>query len=78
MTETGLTAFLAGATIEDAVLALRPDDRALLLVVDGLFVLDALDPLTDTRLDAAADDLVRLGADVRLARRRLGRDEPMH
>jgi hypothetical protein len=40
-----------------------------------LFILDALDPLTDQRLQGAADDLVshlvRLGPDVRVARRLL-------
>ena len=39
----------------------------------GLFILDALDPLTDQALHAAADDLVthlpRLGPDVQVARR---------
>lgn len=39
----------------------------------ALFVLDALDPMTDAALHAAADDLVshltRLGPDVRVARR---------
>ncbi len=43
----------------------------------ALFVLDALAPLTDDALGAAADDLVghlrRLGPDVRVARRLLGR-----
>ena len=42
----------------------------------ALFVLDALAPLTDEALGAAADDLVthlrRLGPDVRVARRLLG------
>ena len=42
----------------------------------ALFVLDALGPLTDDALGAAADDLVahlrRLGPDVRVARRLLG------
>jgi DNA/RNA-binding domain of Phe-tRNA-synthetase-like protein len=41
----------------------------------ALFILDALDPVTDEALDAAADDLVsqltRLGPDVRAARRLL-------
>jgi DNA/RNA-binding domain of Phe-tRNA-synthetase-like protein len=41
----------------------------------ALFILDALDPLTDQRLQGAADDLVshlvRLGPDVRVARRLL-------
>jgi DNA/RNA-binding domain of Phe-tRNA-synthetase-like protein len=41
----------------------------------ALFILDALDPMTDRRLHAAADDLVahlsRLGPDVRVARRLL-------
>lgn len=41
----------------------------------ALFILDALDPLTDDALGAAADDLVahltRLGPDVRVARRLL-------
>ena len=39
----------------------------------ALFILDALDPMTDAALDAAADDLVahltRLGPDVRAVRR---------
>lgn len=39
----------------------------------ALFVLDALDPLTDEALHAATDDLVthlsRLGPDVQVARR---------
>jgi DNA/RNA-binding domain of Phe-tRNA-synthetase-like protein len=43
----------------------------------ALFILDALDPLTDAGLHAAADDLVRhlnrLGPDVRVAQRLLGR-----
>lgn len=42
----------------------------------ALFILDALEPLTDEVLEAAADDLVahlrRLGPDVRVARRLLG------
>jgi DNA/RNA-binding domain of Phe-tRNA-synthetase-like protein len=42
----------------------------------ALFILDALAPLTDDALDAAAKDLVtylgRLGPDVRVARRMLG------
>jgi DNA/RNA-binding domain of Phe-tRNA-synthetase-like protein len=41
----------------------------------ALFILDALDPMTDAELDAAVDELVehlrRLGPDVRVARRRL-------
>ena len=41
----------------------------------ALFILDALAPMTDAELDAAADDLtahvVRLGPDVRIARRTL-------
>ena len=44
----------------------------------ALFILDALDPVTDEALDAAADDLVtqlaRLGPDVRAARRLLAPD----
>ena len=43
----------------------------------ALFILDALDPLTDDALSAAAEDLIghlsRLGPDVRVARRQLGR-----
>ena len=39
----------------------------------ALFILDALDPMTDDELSAAADDLVthltRLGPDVRIVRR---------
>ena len=42
----------------------------------ALFILDALDPLTDDALGAAADDLTRqlrrLGRDVQVARRLLG------
>ena len=45
----------------------------------ALFILDALEPLTDDALGAAADDLVahlgRLGPDVRVARRLLGAAE---
>ncbi|MCU1691427.1 MAG: hypothetical protein JWM64_518 [Frankiales bacterium] len=45
-----------------------------------LFILDALAPLTDQALDAAADDLVahlrRLGPDVQVARRLLSAQEP--
>ena len=41
----------------------------------ALFILDALDPLTDQALNAAADELIeqvtRLGPDVRVARRLL-------
>jgi DNA/RNA-binding domain of Phe-tRNA-synthetase-like protein len=44
----------------------------------ALFILDALAPMTDDALDAAADDLVahltELGPDVRAVRRLLGRD----
>jgi DNA/RNA-binding domain of Phe-tRNA-synthetase-like protein len=36
MTGVDLDAFLAGAQVDDAVFALRPDYRALLLAVDGL------------------------------------------
>jgi DNA/RNA-binding domain of Phe-tRNA-synthetase-like protein len=36
MSPADLDAFLAGATVDPAVLALRPDYRALLVVVDGL------------------------------------------
>ena len=43
----------------------------------GMFILDALEPLTDDALEAAADDLAghlaRLGPDVRVALRRLPR-----
>ncbi|WP_121258803.1 B3/4 domain-containing protein [Nocardioides ferulae] len=43
----------------------------------ALFILDALDPMTDDQLTAAADDLLshlgRLGPDVRAARRLLAR-----
>ena len=46
----------------------------------ALFILDALDPLTDPQLHAAADDLVdqleRLGPDLRVARRLLS--NPTH
>ena len=44
----------------------------------ALFILDALDPMTDADLDAAADDLItqlmRLGPDVGVARRLLAAD----
>jgi DNA/RNA-binding domain of Phe-tRNA-synthetase-like protein len=44
----------------------------------ALFILDALDPMTDTVLHAAAEDLVthltRLGPDVRVARRLIAAD----
>lgn len=43
----------------------------------ALFILDALDPVTDVALDAAADDLIdhlhHLGPDVRVARRMIAR-----
>jgi DNA/RNA-binding domain of Phe-tRNA-synthetase-like protein len=43
----------------------------------ALFILDALDPMTDEALEAAADDLLdqltRLGPDVRAARRMISR-----
>ena len=46
----------------------------------ALFILDALDPVTDEALDAAADDLTtqlaRLGPDVRAARRLLTASPP--
>jgi hypothetical protein len=46
------------------------------LLCAALFILDALEPLTDDALDTAADDLLahltRLGPDVRISRRRLG------
>ena len=45
----------------------------------ALFILDALDPLTDDELTTAADELAghltRLGSDVRVARRLLGRGQ---
>jgi DNA/RNA-binding domain of Phe-tRNA-synthetase-like protein len=48
----------------------------------ALFVLDALDPMTDAQLHAAADDLVahlaRLGPEVRTARRVVGGEERVH
>jgi hypothetical protein len=54
---TDRTAFLAGASVDAAVFELRPD-------------LDALDPMTDEDLHAAADDLIaHLGPQVRSARR---------
>ena len=44
----------------------------------ALFILDALDPMTDKELQAAGDDLAdhltRLGPDVRMARRLLTAD----
>ncbi len=46
----------------------------------ALFILDALDPMTDEQLQAAADELVghltRLGPDVRSVRRVVAGDEP--
>lgn len=46
----------------------------------ALFILDALEPITDTALAAAADDLVthlrRLGPDLRVARRLLSPSSP--
>ena len=46
----------------------------------ALFILDALDPLTDDDLASTADDLIthlsRLGPDVQVARRLLGRGDP--
>ena len=48
----------------------------------ALFILDALDPMTDEALHAAADDLVahlrRLGPDVRIARRLIAADTTAH
>jgi hypothetical protein len=44
----------------------------------ALFILDALEPMTDEALDAAADELVRhlrrLGPDLRIARRLISTD----
>ena len=44
----------------------------------ALFILDALEPMTDAALDAAAEDLVaqltRLGPDVRVHRRLIAAD----
>jgi DNA/RNA-binding domain of Phe-tRNA-synthetase-like protein len=54
---TDLEAFLAGASVDEAVTALRPDYRALLIAVDGLDGLDA--STSDTRKPAAEDLLVR-------------------
>jgi DNA/RNA-binding domain of Phe-tRNA-synthetase-like protein len=60
MTETDLTTFLAGATVDPEVTALRPDYRVLLLAVDGLepeAAGVATDPLAEsllTRAEAAA------------------------
>ncbi|GAA3551374.1 B3/4 domain-containing protein [Microlunatus spumicola] len=53
MTTTDLHAFLEGAVVEEAVAALRPDYRALLLAVDGLQPEDAgapTDPATEAFL----------------------------
>ena len=47
----------------------------------ALFILDALDPMTDEALHAAADDLIahlaRLGPDVRVARRLIAADQTL-
>jgi len=51
---TDLEAFLAGASVDEAVTALRPDYRALLIAVDGLRA-----STSDTRYPAAEDLLVR-------------------
>ena len=56
MSGTDLDAFLAGATIDPAVRALRPDYRALLLTVDGLepeAAGAATDPVSDALLGQA-------------------------
>jgi DNA/RNA-binding domain of Phe-tRNA-synthetase-like protein len=50
--EGALQDFLAGARVDDAVIALRPDYRALLLAVDGL-VPAAGDPMSEALLRAA-------------------------
>lgn len=56
--------------------ALRDDTRT------ALFILDALAPLTDADLQAAADDLcghlTRLGTDVRITRRLVSNDAAPH
>lgn len=48
----------------------------------ALFIFDALQPMTDQALDAAADDLAgqlaRLGPDVRIARRRIATAPAVH
>lgn len=48
----------------------------------ALFILDALQPMTDEALDGAADDLAHrlagLGPDVRTARRRIAADTSVH
>lgn len=48
----------------------------------ALFILDALEPMTDEALDGAADDLTgrlaRLGRDVRTARRRIAAAPSIH
>jgi len=53
---------------------LREDSRA------ALFILDALDPMTDDALAAAADDLAnhvrRLGPQIRIASRLIGSSDP--
>jgi DNA/RNA-binding domain of Phe-tRNA-synthetase-like protein len=51
---TDLEAFLAGASLDEAVTALRPDYRALLVAADGL-----PDSMGDTRSTVAEDLLVR-------------------
>jgi hypothetical protein len=58
---TTLDGFLAGAHVDEAVLALRPDYRALLVAVDGI-VPGPSDEATDALLrsaEAAAAELLR-------------------
>lgn len=60
MSEHELETFLAGASVDDAVFALRPDYRALLLAVDGI-VSGPSDDTSEALLqaaEAAADDVL--------------------
>lgn len=56
---TDLAAFLAGAVVEDAVFALRPDYRVLLLAVDGI-VPGPGDAHTEALLEAAEESVLAL------------------
>jgi DNA/RNA-binding domain of Phe-tRNA-synthetase-like protein len=60
--ETELQGILAGATIDPAVLQLRPDYRALLLAVDGIEP-GASDAASEAMLVAAEEEARRLLAD---------------
>lgn len=61
--ETELQGILAGATIDPAVLQLRPDYRALLLAVDGIEP-GASDAANEAMLVAAEEEARRLLADT--------------